>query len=147
MKLITEHRSGILPLRCQGTPGQGTNLIGSLPFFHARRLLDHVGVSGAPLVEVEAFRGRPSGPSTKVLGYFPLPLRGTLAERAEIGRRRVKAFVPEGHSIIAQRFIAGLKRAMSHGRRKGVRSQKCEAPSGAGNLQDSNLQFLVEQLL
>ena len=53
-------------------------------------------------------RWRPSGPSTKVLGYFQLPLRGTHAVRAGAARRPTRTFVPEGHPIIAQRFIGGV---------------------------------------
>ena len=59
------------------------------------------------MVPVEAPRRRRSGPSTKVLGYFQLPLRGTHAMRAGTARRPARAFVPEGLPIVAQRFIAG----------------------------------------
>ena len=76
----------------------------------AARTTARVGPTPIPIckmVPVEAPRRRPRGPSTKVLGYFQLPLRGALAVRAGAARRPTRAFVPEGHPIVAQRFIAG----------------------------------------
>ena len=45
-----------------------------------------------------ALRGRRGSPSTKVLGYFQLPLRGSHALRAVV----YSSFVPEGHPIVSR---------------------------------------------